>query len=187
MKKTKFADKIGYWFPLAIVTTIICGCIYVTVQQDMRTSANDPQIQMAEDAAAALESGSAIQTVLPIETTRMDTSLAPYMMIFADDGKLRGSSVVLNTTIPTVPEGVFNTTRQQTETRFTWEPADLVRSAAVVVYYTDGAHDPSRSGFVLVGRSLREVEKREDSLTMEVGAAWVAALSISFIAAVALL
>jgi len=41
------------WLPLAIVIKLLCGLVYVAVQQEVRLSANDPQIGMAEDLAAA--------------------------------------------------------------------------------------------------------------------------------------
>jgi hypothetical protein len=40
------------WLPIAVVTAAFCGLAYLTVQQSLRQGANDPQIQMAEDAAA---------------------------------------------------------------------------------------------------------------------------------------
>ena len=39
------------WLPLGVAVTLVCALIYATVQQNYRQSANDPQIQMAEDAA----------------------------------------------------------------------------------------------------------------------------------------
>ena len=36
-----------YWIPLALVVTVVVGLVYVTVQQNFRQTANDPQIQMA--------------------------------------------------------------------------------------------------------------------------------------------
>src|SRR5438270_7168527 len=46
-----------YWLPVALAITVLSGLVYVAVQQDLRQGANDPQIQMAEDAAVQLEAG----------------------------------------------------------------------------------------------------------------------------------
>ena len=54
---SKLKNILRYWLPLAAVTTLLCGLIYLAVQQSLRWGANDPQIQMAEDAAAALAAG----------------------------------------------------------------------------------------------------------------------------------
>lgn len=42
------------WLPLAVTIIAVFGGICLTVQQSYRMGANDPQIQMAEDAARAL-------------------------------------------------------------------------------------------------------------------------------------
>ncbi len=44
-------QKIKYWLPLAIVITALSGFIYLVGQQNLRMSANDPQIQLSEDTA----------------------------------------------------------------------------------------------------------------------------------------
>ncbi len=43
----QIGDILKYWIPLAAAITVVCGVIYVAVQQDIRMAANDPQIQMA--------------------------------------------------------------------------------------------------------------------------------------------
>jgi hypothetical protein len=73
--------------------------------------------------------------------------------------------------------GVFDYTRAHGQDRITWQPRSGVRSAAIVARY-GGAHP----GFVLAGRSLREVEAREDRLTLMVGIAWAATLGASLVA-----
>ncbi len=135
------------------------GMVYITGQQILRQSANDPQIQMSEDTASALAAGVNIQDVLPAGTVAMQTSLASYLMIFDDTGHLLSASTQLDGAAPVVPDGVFNDVRQKGKQRFSWQPASGVRSAAVITHFSGSA-----SGFVLAGRSLREVEKREDQL-----------------------
>jgi hypothetical protein len=56
-----------HWLLLAIVLTGLIGLVYVAVQQDLRQGANDPQIQMAEDALAKLANGQSVQNVVPSE------------------------------------------------------------------------------------------------------------------------
>jgi hypothetical protein len=48
---------LAFYVPVAVLATLCCGLVYALVQQDLRQSANDPQIQMAQDAARALDSG----------------------------------------------------------------------------------------------------------------------------------
>ena len=52
-----FINAAKQFIMLSMLLTLACGICYVAVQQTLRQSANDPQIQMAEDAAAALAKG----------------------------------------------------------------------------------------------------------------------------------
>lgn len=171
----KLVGILKYWVPLAIATTLICGLVYFAVQQDMRTGANDPQIQIAEDSAAALSNGSMVQTVVPLRKVDMARSLAPYIIVFDQAGQLVASSVTLRGQDPKLPAGVFNYVKNHKDVRFTWQPSAGVRSAVVVMKF--GGSNP---GVVLVGRSLREVENREARLTMQVAAVWLVTIFITF-------
>ncbi|MBN9387250.1 MAG: hypothetical protein J0I20_04290 [Chloroflexi bacterium] len=98
----------------------------------------------------------------------MATSLAPYLIIYDNSGKPLAASVELGGAIPEVPAGVFSDLGAQDQKRFTWQPENGVRSAAVLTRYSG-----KTSGYVLAGRSLREVEKRENSLLGLVGLVWL--------------
>ena len=155
----------------------LIGLIYAAVQQDIRQGANDPQIQMAEDIAAKLANGEQVQNVVPSEKVDIAKSLAPYVIIFDANGNPVASSAQLNGQTPTIPSGVFDYVRQNGEDRITWQPQAGVRSA-VVVTNIKGLN----SGFVLAGRSLREVEKREDNLLLILLSGWIVMLFITLVA-----
>ena len=142
--------------PLAAVSTIVCLLVFVTAQQSLRTGANDPQIQMAEDAARALERGEAIDKVMPAAKVEIERSLAPFLMIYDTDGRPIAGSGTLNGQSAAPPAGVFSYVSQHAEERVTWQPERGVRLAAVVLRTT-----AKPAAFVLAARSLREVEKRE--------------------------
>jgi hypothetical protein len=162
------------WLPTAIVTVGVCGLVYAAVQQCYRQSANDPQIQMAEDAAYALGQGAAVETVVPPGQVDLQRSLAPFLIVYDDNGAVLGSTGLLNGRVPSVPAGVMSYARVRGQDRVTWEPQPGVRMAAVVVRYQG-----QQSGWVLAARSLREVEKREDALTLIVGLAMLCILGAS--------
>ena len=42
-----------YWLLMVCIVTFVCVACYGTAQQLNRQSANDPQVQIAEDTAAA--------------------------------------------------------------------------------------------------------------------------------------
>ena len=167
------------WLPLAAAITMLAGTIYIAVQQAYRQGANDPQIQMAEDAATALAAGQPVNNLVPAGTVDMAQSLAPYLIVYDQNGTPLASNVLLHGAIPQIPAGVFDYTRQHGEDRISWQPEPGVRSAAVIYAVTG-----SSGGFVLAGRSLREVEKREDQLTQQVSAGWLSAMLISLVVVV---
>lgn len=172
----KAKNILRHWLPLAAVTTLLCGLVYLAVQQSLRQGANDPQIQMAEDAAAALVAGSTPESVLPVAQVEISTSLAPFMVLYSNTGEPLASSGLLHGIVPLLPSGVFDHTRQNAEDRVSWQPESGVRIAAVVV-----AYGGAQSGFVLAGRSLREVEKRESQVEQISGIAWLVTLAVSLV------
>ncbi len=164
------------WLPLAVVITILLGATYGTIQQALRISANDPQIQIAEDAANALTNGQSIGSVVPAAKIDIAQSLAPYVVVFDDSGKAIASSGFLRNQLPALPTGVFEYVRQHGENRLTWQPEPGVRSATVVTRYTG-----AQSGFVMAGRSLREVESRDSNLQLLIGLGWLGTLCVSLV------
>ncbi len=165
-----------HWLLVAIVVTGLIGLLYAVVQQDIRQGANDPQIQMAEDAAAKLAGGQSAQGVVPSEKVDIATSLAPYLIVFDANGNPIASSAQLDGQTPSIPSGVFDSVRKNGEDRITWQPQSGVRSAIVVTQFTG-----STSGFVVAGRSLREVEKREDGLLQILEAGWIVMMLATFV------
>jgi hypothetical protein len=166
VQKIKTVFKI--WLPFAVVITAFCMLTYASVQQAYRQGANDPQIQMAWDAAYALDHGKTIAEVIPAESVDMDRSLAPFYIIYNLAEQPIAASGMLNDSLQTVPEGVLGYAKANGENRLTWQPQPGTRIAAVIVPYKDG--------FVLAGRNLREVEVREAQVTTFAGITWVLAL-----------
>ncbi len=156
------------FIPLAFLATALCGLVYLAVQQAERQGANDPQIQMAEDAAAQLATGTSTIGIIPATPVDINTSLAPYIVIYDASGNPIAGNGILDGTLPNLPAGVFNYAANAGEDRFTWQPRSDIRQAVVVVPAGD-----SSGGFVMAGRSLREVEIREDHTQAETAAAWL--------------
>ena len=144
------------WLPLAFLTAGLCALVYLTVQQSLRMGANDPQIQMAEDAASQLNTGAGVKSVLPSTKVEIAESLAPFMIVFDKSGNVLASSATLHGTVPAYPAGVLDYVRKNGQDRVTWQPEAGVRMATVVT--------PYQNGFVMTGRSLTEVEKRESQV-----------------------
>lgn len=171
MNKIKSIFRI--WFPLAVVVTAFCALTYAAVQQSYRQGANDPQIQMAEDAADALDGGSSVDAVVPAVNVSVAKGLAPFIIVYDSNGKILASNVQLDGQTPSLPDGVLDATKEMGENRVTWQPKPGVRIAAVIVSY--------KNGFVLAGRNLHEVEIREAQVTQFAGMTLILALVATFI------
>jgi hypothetical protein len=146
------------WLAAALLLIIIFGTVYTAVQQAQRSAANSPQIQLAEDTAAALGRGQTPQQIL---TGNLDIahSLAPFILIYDHDGKVLAHTGTLGKQAPQVPIGVLKAADGVDLHSVTWQPQHGIRLATVVVQ--TGRY------YVVSARSLREVEKNED-LTLRI-------------------
>jgi hypothetical protein len=171
-KSTLLYASIKSWLFQIVIISILTLLVYASVKQNYRLSANDPQIQLAQEAAAALTNQQNPQTlILKFPILDISQSLAPYLIIFNKDGLPLATSAKLDGHTPIPPLGVFAYVKEHGEDRFSWQPKKGVRSAAVVTKF-----EGSTSGFVLAGRSLYEVEKRQDQLFKIVCLVWVISL-----------
>ncbi len=184
------------WLPLLAVLTGVMLFSYWATQQAYRQSANDPQIQMAEDGAAALANGAVPAALVNRNAplTDLTQSLAPWLAVFDASGTPLESSASLGSAPLALPSGVFDQSTWKTryaeegialtippnETRFSWQPSRATRQAVVVVRAKNG-------DFVAAGRSLREVENREATITHGAALAWGGTALGTFILVVLLL
>jgi hypothetical protein len=159
--------------PAVAVPVIVAGTIYAAVQQNYRSNANDPQIQIAQDISGQLNAGltQASQLVTAgTAKTDLKTGLDNFLIVFDSTGKLVVSSAQLDGKVPDMPSGIFSATTASGQDIFTWQPASGVRLATVVMPFTSAG----QKGFVAVGRSLKLVEQRIDQL----GVVCLAALAV---------
>ncbi|MCX6726358.1 MAG: hypothetical protein NTY75_00885 [Candidatus Shapirobacteria bacterium] len=133
--------------------TIFWLGIYIIGQQIRRQKANQPQIIMVETAKEKLANGAEITSVVPVKTIDMAASLEPFMIIFNENGEVATASVRLDGKTPTVPKGVLNYAKSKGVDKITWQPKAGVRNAIVV--------KPYPHGWILAGRSLKQVETEE--------------------------
>ena len=144
------------WIPVGVAVAALTGFVYVTAQQLLRLGANDPQNQLARDAASALVDGRDPMSLLPTGPVEISASLAPFGIVYDSAGSVLASTAVLHGQVPELPAGVREFAHDHGEDRVTWQPEPGVRVAAVVV--------PFEGGTVLIGRSLEEVEQRIGTL-----------------------
>lgn len=161
--------RLVYWLAAALLVSGIYFTIYAAVQHALRIGANDPQIQLAEDTAARLAQGSPAASLVG-DAIDVSTSLSPFLIIYDPSGEALAASVRLDARTPSLPSGVLHDASPNHENRLTWQPQSGVRLASVVV--------ATPQGYVLAGRSLREVERRERDAEEMIGAAWLLSLGV---------
>ena len=158
------------WLQMAGAASACCLLVYYSVQQLWRADANDPQLQMARDAAARLASGQTpVDAIVPTTTVDAASSLAPFLTVLDARGSIVASSGRVHGALRSVPSGVLDHVRQSGEEEVSWQPEPGVRIATAVVSYP--------GGFALAGRSLVESERRTDRMRDLVALAWLATLA----------
>ena len=162
---TPYSKAVPQLAMLITLTTFVAGTGYLISQQVLRMSANDPQIQLAEDGAQQLSAGEDAIRLVPEHQVDMSTSLTPFVIVYDDAGRPIASSARLDGSTPRPPRGVFDFVRSNREERVTWQPRPGVRIAAVVTR--------SPNGFVVAGRNMREVEDRETLVLKLAATGWL--------------
>jgi hypothetical protein len=69
---------LAFFLPVAVLATLCCGLVCTAVQQDLRIGANDPQLQVAEDAAQALDAGAPATTLVASATVAETRPWSPW-------------------------------------------------------------------------------------------------------------
>jgi hypothetical protein len=169
-------DLLRRFIPLSLLATCIFAAVYISEQQMLRTEANDPQIQLAEDTAARLSTKEDTVEVTSLPRVDISHSLSPFVIVYDANGKVIAASGELNGKIPQLPSGVLAFTKEHDDDRLTWQPQAGVRIAAVVKHFSGRT-----TGYVLAGRSLREVEKRENTLQLQLFCGYIFTLVVILI------
>ncbi len=175
MKKILLTTLMNY-LPLAVLTVLLCGLIYAGLQQILRQDANDPQVQIASDTAQALAQGLPPDQLEAYSKVDLAKSLLPYVVVADQQGKVVAATAVLNGRAPVPPPGVLLAAKKSGENCVTWQPRPGIRQALVVRPFS-----ASTTGYVIAGRSLLEVEKREDMMLLMISAGGIFILLAIFL------
>ncbi len=157
-----------------LIATVFCGLVFVTVQQDLRQTANDPQIEIAEEFANNISGGQLPQ--FSEQKLDLNKSLSTWVAFYDKDGNPLASNASLDGQLPKPPSGIFTNAQKVGQYNVTWQPKKEIRQALVVKSIVN--NDVQQ--YIVAGRSLREIEKREKNTLVMSGIAWLALLIISF-------
>jgi|KBSMisStandDraft_5_1062788.scaffolds.fasta_scaffold02593_12 hypothetical protein len=156
-----------------LIITMIIALVYATVQQNYRGNANDPQVQMVTDVSNKLARMASIEQFFNGDTIDLAQSLGLFVVLYDEGGKPIRSSAIFRGVAPQLPSGVFDFVRNNGEERVTWQPERGTRMAMVVRTVRHGS-----VGFVAAGRSLREVEVKEENLRWMVFIVWMLCMGV---------
>lgn len=166
------------YFTAILIVTIMTGLVYVNVQQVYRSNANDPQIQLANEINTNLKAGRSIERLWP-DSIDIQTGLGVFAALYDEHAQPLRTSALLDGKIPQVPPGVFDFAKNEGEDRVTWQPRMGVRMALVVIR---GNFSPV--AYIAVGRSLKEVEVREQNLMKTTAVSWAIMIFIILISSI---
>lgn len=156
-------QKMRLWLLAVVIGGGVTLFSYVAVQQSLREGLNAPQLQMAQDIAAQLNSGMSPASVLPPVKVDEATSLDPYVTIVDQHMQVLGSSGSIGSVVPLPPASAFPDSQNRRTNWFTWQhDNNSVRDATVIVPF----HHGSESGYVLAARSMSQVEATIGHITV---------------------
>jgi len=174
---SKYFPILKNWFGYSAVITLLCGIIYIVAQQNFRMSANDPQYQMAEDAANALDKGADPKSLInPSAPVEISQSLSPYLVIYSTSGNMAASGATLDGKALTIPKGVIDYVNKNGKDAASWQPQPGVRQAMVGIR--------AKNYIAFSGRSLRKVEERIATLGEQVLFGWAMSIAAMLLVAV---
>src|SRR3982751_5672828 len=110
--RMRLGHVVRHWFALALVWTLAAGAIVLVQHQVLRQQADEPQEQLAEDAARRLAGGADVPTVVPPgAVVAIETSLAPWLAVYDANGAPLASNGRYQGGAPMLPGGVFDFAR----------------------------------------------------------------------------
>lgn len=164
------------WLALGFSVTAIWFFAFIIIQQDLRQGANDTQAEIAGNVELALADGTPFKYFSSANPVRIGKSLTPYVILYDRNGVPLTGNGSLNGNFPVPPKEIFDYLLVHGEDRFTWEPMPGVREAVVARF-----HDGKDPVFIIVGRSLAEVEQHITELTRISVVFWAMTMLGSFV------
>lgn len=164
---------VSVWRLTLAASVLVSGLLftlYVCVQQSIRTGAEDPQRALALEMADRLNQGDSAMDLLPRPHVALENSELPFALWMDASGKTIRSTASLSGKDPAIPAGSLRFALTSGQNSITWQPSTDLRFAMVIYPVHAGS-----IAYVAVGRSLRQVEIREQQLFYLVSLAWLAA------------
>jgi hypothetical protein len=165
MRKLKKITRqhVRLWLLVVVIGSGVTLFAYIAVQQSLREGLNAPQLQIADDTAAQLNNGALPSAVISPMKVDESTSLAPFTTIVDQHMHVLASSGSIGTIVPLPPASAFSDAQSRPSNWFTWQhDNNTLRDATVIVPF----HHEGLSGYVLVARSMAQVEATIGHITV---------------------
>jgi hypothetical protein len=164
---SKYNSLFKNWLAYAAIITLLCGIVYIVVQQNYRLSANDPQVQLARDAANAIDKGADPKSLISSgPAIEISQSFSPFLVIYDAAGNIVAGSATLNGKALKIPQGVITYIQKNGKDAASWQPQPGVRQAMV------GFSSANKAFIIVAGRSLKLTEERISLLGEQVALGW---------------
>ena len=164
--------RLRVWLAIVGTATILLVTAYGFVQQSMRLGANDAPYAAAQIAKHQLESGVNAADVVP--EVKTDSLSDTTLFVIVTDDKLQILASSLNDTESVrPPTGVFTYAAIHGRDSVTWQTGAGARLATTVI--------PYKSGFVVAGQSLSQIEKRATKFTVLMIVAWLVVVGWTYL------
>lgn len=160
------------WLAIVGTATILLVTAYGFVQQSMRLGANDLPYASAQTIKHELESGASAADVVPQVKTDSLGDTTVFAIVTNSNHEILASSLNDPESIRP-PAGVFNYAAIHGIDSVTWQTGSGARLATTVI--------PYKSGYIVTGQSLSQVEKRASTLTVLMIVAWLVVLGWAFL------
>ena len=168
-------QNLRLWLLSVTIGTGLIVFAYTAVQQSLRLGLNDPQWQIAEDTAYQLDQGASASSVTPGNVIDESRSLATFVTIVDKNIAVIASSGKIGTSVPLPPASSFPDAKKRGNNWFTWQhDNNTVRDATVIIPYSHG----NTSGYVLVARSMKQVENTIAHITVLAGLTLIGVLLV---------
>ncbi|XAS66503.1 hypothetical protein V3C33_13500 [Micrococcaceae bacterium Sec5.7] len=151
------------WLAVVAVLTLVCGAVYVTLQQLGRQSAND---RPGELVAFALQH----PDVLPGPHLDLAQDGPPFVNVYAADGTPLSGTGFLNGRLARLPRGVLDEARTNGMDTVTWQPQEGVRYAVTARSAEDRV--------IVAGQSLKATEVRAGQTLAYLAAGWLGSVLV---------
>lgn len=177
-QQNTFKHAIASWIPLAIAIISLGSLMFISFQQYIRTSANNPLQETAENLIGVIESGvnyDQLKSNSPVDIKKENS----FIYVVVDDNKSVVASNIKEMEKYSIPTGVYDQAKKNHSKGHvvTWRPEKDIYLAIYVKHFSG-----ERSGYVITARTLYSINQDILRVGIITGGGTAVTLSVSLLA-----